>query len=56
MTPVELGGLPRAYVDKLPQSVMRVVGARKELVGPEGGLQPLGVVARVAFAMLTRAS
>ena len=42
-TSVELGGLLRAYIDTLPQCVIRAVGAREELVGPEGGVPPLGV-------------
>ena len=52
---VEFGRLLRAYFDTLPQSVIRAIGAREELVGPEGGLQPPGVVAGMVFAMLTRA-
>ena len=52
-TSVELGGLLRASVDTLPQSVIWAIFACEELVGPEGGLQPLGVAAGIVFAMLT---
>ena len=36
--------------------MIRAVGAREQLVGPEGGLQPLGVVAGIVIAMPARAS
>ena len=52
-TPAEFGGLLHAYVDSAPGSVIRAIGARGELVGPEGGLQPLGVVDSLISAMLT---
>ena len=55
-TPVELGGLLRAYINTLSLSVIRAIGAREALGGPEGGMQPLGVVAGMAFAIPTRAS
>ena len=56
LTPVELGELLHAYVDTIPESVIRVSSAREDLVGTWGGLPPLGVVAGMVFAMLTRAS
>ena len=54
-TPVEIGGLLHVYVATSPQYVIRAAGAREDLVGPEGGLQPLGAAAGMVFAMLTRA-
>ena len=56
VTPAEFGELLCAYSDAIPVSGIRVTGAREVLVGSEGGLQPLGVVAGMVFAMLTRAS
>ena len=43
-------------MDTIPGSMIRAVGARVNLVAPGGSSQPLGVVAGMVFAMLTRAS
>ena len=56
VTPAELCELSRAYVDTIPEFVTRAVGARVDLVGQDGSLQQLGVVAGMVFAMLARAS
>ena len=55
-TLAELGELLRAYVDSIPEPFFRVTGARVVLVGPEGSLRPLGVVAGMVFARHARAS
>ena len=52
-----LGDLLRSYVDSVPQSAAAVViASRSELVGPAGTREPLGVIAGMVFAMVTRAS
>ena len=56
MGPADLGELSRASVDTIPECVIRAIGARVDAVGPDGRLQPLGVVAGMVFAMLTWAS
>ena len=55
-SPMELEILLRAYVGEIPESVAPIIRRRDELVGPSGRLEPLGVVAGMAFAMVTRAS
>ena len=52
----ELGELLRAYVNGIPASAVCAIGARRDLAGVRGGLQPLGVIAGMAFARVTRAS
>ena len=42
VNPAKLGELLRAYVDTIPESVIRLIGAREDLVGSEGRLKPLG--------------
>ena len=55
-TPAELDELLRAYIDKIPERAINSVGARVNLVGQDGSLQPLGLVAGMVFAMPARAS
>ena len=56
VTPAELGALLRAYVDNIPPSALAAICVRPELVSPSGALEPLGVIAGVVSAMVTRAS
>ena len=53
-TSAEPGVLLREFADTVSEPVIFVIGARVDLVGPEGSLQPLGVAAGTVFAMLTR--
>ena len=52
----QLGGLLRAYVDGLPPPVVKVIAERDALVGREGTLEPLGAIAGMVLATVTRAS
>ena len=56
VTSVEFCGLLRACVNDVPALAIRVIGDRQELVGVSGGLQPLGVISGMVFAMVARAS
>ena len=55
VSPAEWGDLLRSYVHGVPQSAVLVIDALSELVGPVGSLAPLGVIAGMAFALVTRA-
>ena len=55
-SPEELGSLLRAYVGDVPESAALILGQRGELFGPSGRSEPIGVIAGMAFAMVTRAS
>ena len=46
----------RSCVDDVPASAASIVVQRDKLVGPSGRSEPLGVIAGMAFAMVTRAS
>ena len=52
----ELGELIRAYAGGIPPSVVTVIAERDDLVGQEGALEPLGVIAGMVFATVTRVS
>ena len=53
---LELEAPLRAYVNDIPESVASIIGQREELVGPPGRLEPIGVLAGMVIAMVTRAS
>ena len=54
-SPMELDSVLRAYVDDIPESVASMIGQRDKLVGPSGRFEPIGVIAGMAFATVTRA-
>ena len=54
--PTEFESVLRAYVDDIPASVAPTFAQRDDLIGLSGRLEPLGVIAGVAFAMVTRGS
>ena len=55
LTGDESSELLRWYVGDISPSVERVIAARPELTGPPGALEPLGVIAGMVSAMVTRA-
>ena len=55
VTAQEMGGLLRAFVGSIPLSAVHVIAERDELVGQEGTLGPLGVIAGMVFATVARA-
>ena len=56
VAPAELSALLRAYVDGIPRSAVPGIGVRPELAGPSGAHEPVGVIAGMVFAIVTRAS
>ena len=56
VSPTDLESVLRAYVDDIPAPAVPTIAQRDELVGPSGRLEPLGVIAGMVFAMVTRAS
>ena len=55
-SPVGPESVLRADVGDIPPSVVETVAVCEELVGETGQLLPYGVIAGMAFAMVTRAS
>ena len=50
----ELGDPLRSYVGDIPQSAARVIATRIGVVGQLGTLEPVSVMAGIAFCMATR--
>ena len=53
---LELEALLRAYVDGILEFVVTIIGQRADLACQAGRLEPIGVLAGMGFAMVTRAS